>query len=296
MPMTTRRHTVTVPKGYRIGPWDVRKPLASGSFTTVYEAHRTHGTPRTAALKFWPTSTHTPHRPDPLRGLIEREVTLLRHLRSPRLIRMYDTLVVDDPRHPELHGATVLVLERADSCLDTAPTPADPDGVLVQICEGLTQLHYAGWIHGDLKPANILVMADGSVRLADFNTAAELKGTHAYAPPFTSRDYTPPEQLWPEMDERGTPVQPSVDVWAFGVLAHTVLTSTFPLPGSTTSARCDAATRYARRTQPLQLSTTLPHPWQEIIRDCLARTPADRPDTHTLLRRVQHAHHRTPAP
>ncbi|GGW84051.1 hypothetical protein GCM10010297_00740 [Streptomyces malachitofuscus] len=36
-------------------------------------------------------------------------------------------------------------------------------------------------MHGDLKPANVLLMADGSVRLADFNTAAELEGAHAYA-------------------------------------------------------------------------------------------------------------------
>ncbi len=292
--MTTTRHTVTVPKGYRIGAWKVHEPLASGAFTTVYEAHRGQGLPPTAALKFWPTTAHTPHRPDHLRDLVEREIALLGRLRSPRLIRMYDTLVVDDPQHPELDGATVLVLERADSCLATAPAPADPGPVLLQICEGLAQLHEAGWVHADLKPANVLLMPDSSVRLADFNTAAELEGPHAYAPPFTSRDYTPPEQLWPEMDERGTRVRPSVDVWAFGILTHTILTGTFPFPGSTTSARCDAAEHYARGTRPLRPSAALPHTWREIVRDCLACTPADRPDTRTLLRRVQHAtHHRT---
>lgn len=285
--MRSHQHTVTVPEGYRIGAWTVREPLASGAFTTVYAAHRTHGTPRTVALKFWPTSTRTRHRPDLLRSLAQREVALLGRLRTPRLIRMHDTLVVDAPRNPELHGATVLVLERAASCLDTAPTPADPGRTLVQICEGVTQLHSAGWIHGDLKPANILVMADGSVRLADFNTAAEIKGTHAYAPPFTSRDYAPPEQLWPEMDERGARVGPSVDVWAFGVLAHTVLTGAFPFPGSTTNARCDAAARYAHNAETLRLSTALPHTWQQIIRDCLAPAPADRPDAPELLRRVR---------
>ncbi|MEU6630959.1 protein kinase [Streptomyces parvus] len=292
--MRTGRHTVPVPRGYRIGTWEVDAPLASGAFTTVYAAHRTHGTPRTAALKIWPTHTRTPHRPDPLHGLIRREVELLRHLRSPRLIRLYDTLTAHDPRHPRLDGATALVLERADSCLHTTTTPpTSPDAILTQICEGLTHLHDAGWIHGDLKPANILVMADGTVRLADFNTAARLEGAHAYAPPFTSRDHTPPEHLWPEMDERGTRVQPSVDTWAFGVLAHTLLTGAHPLPGTTTAARCDAATRYARETQQLHLSPALPPTWQKIIRDCLARTPADRADTRTLLHRVRHAaHHR----
>ncbi|GGP49285.1 protein kinase domain-containing protein [Streptomyces sindenensis] len=289
--MRTGPHTVTVPRGHRIGDWNVDRPLASGAFTTVYAAHRTHGAPRTAALKFWPTATPTPRRPHLLHSLIRREVELLHHLRSPRLIRLYDTLTAHDPRHPHLHGATALILERARSCLHTAPPPADPAATLTQICEGLAHLHEAGWIHGDLKPANILVMADGTVRLADFNTAARLEGTHAYAPPFTNRDHTPPEQLWPEMDERGTPVQPSVDIWAFGVLAHTLLTGTHPLPGTTTAARCNAAIRYARATQRLKLSTALPPTWQKIIRDCLARTPTDRPDARTLLHRIRHAPH-----
>ncbi|WP_338119372.1 protein kinase domain-containing protein [Streptomyces parvus] len=235
-----------------------------------------------------PPPPRPPPRPDPPRGRTPPPPPLppadppVRHPHRPR---------PPTPTTPRRHR---LVLERADSCLHTTTTPpTSPDATLTQICEGLTHLHEAGWIHGDLKPANILVMADGTIRLADFNTAARLEGTHAYAPPFTSRDHTPPEQLWPEMDERGTRTQPSVDVWAFGILAHTLLTGTHPLPGATTAARCDAATRYARGTQQLHLSTTLPPTWQKIIRDSLARTPTDRPDTHTLLTRVRHAsHHR----
>ncbi|KMS65818.1 hypothetical protein ACM01_46705, partial [Streptomyces viridochromogenes] len=125
----------------------------------------------------------------------------------PRLIRMYDTLTVDDPDHPELDGATVIVLERAEGSLDAVlthdPKPESAPALLAQICEGLHQLHHAGWIHGDLKPANVLLMKDHSVRLADFNMAAELQGTHAYAPAFATPDYTPPELQWPEIDERG---------------------------------------------------------------------------------------------
>lgn len=144
-------------------------------------------------------------------------------------------------------------------------------------------------MHGDLKPANALLMKDSSARPADFNMAAELKGTHAYAPPFATPDYTPPELLRPEIDERGTRIRPSADVWAFGVLAHTVLTGAFPFPGSTTEARCDAATRYARGTEELRLSPELPDAWREIVRDCLAPTHAERPTAQKLLRRVEDA-------
>ncbi|MFE7269069.1 protein kinase [Streptomyces sp. NPDC057623] len=294
-------YAVPVPKGYRLGPWEVREPLGSGAFATVYAARLAEEhdpePPRRAALKFLPTGTRTPRQLRHLRELAEREVELLARLRAPRLIRMYDTLTVDDPDHPELDGATVIVLERAegslDAVLDHDPKPESGPALLAQICEGLHQLHHAGWVHGDLKPANVLLMKDGSVRLADFNMAAELQGTHAYAPAFATPDYTPPELLWPEIDERGTRVRPTADIWAFGVLAHVVLTGSFPLPGGSTEARTDAATRYARGTEELRLSPGLPEAWREIVRDCLAPTHPERvarvPDAGALLRRVEEA-------
>ncbi|MFG3248363.1 serine/threonine protein kinase [Streptomyces sp. NPDC048187] len=299
----TESYAVPVPRGYRVGVWEVREPLATGAFGSVYAARRvgsaTDGTradgglPETAALKFLPTGTGTPRRLSHLRDLVEREVGLLRRLRRPRLIRMYETLTVDDPGHPRLDGATVLVLERAEGSLSVllAATPRPPAGpaLLAQVCEGLHQLHRAGWVHGDLKPANVLLMADGSVRLADFNMAAELEGTHAYTPAFSTPDYTPPELLWSEIGERGRRIRPSTDVWAFGVLAHLVLTGSFPLPGGTPAARRDAAVAYARGAQELRLSPELPSAWREIVRACLTRTHADRIGTDALLRRVTSA-------
>ncbi|MGP2436106.1 protein kinase domain-containing protein [Streptomyces sp. JW3] len=295
--MTGQPYAVRVPRGYRIGSWEVREPLASGAFATVYAGGRIGdarpGAPRRAALKFLPTGTRTPRQLRHLGELAEREVELLGRLRAPRLIRMYETLTVDDPGHPELDGATVLVLERAetslDAVLDREPRPAAGPALLAQVCEGLHQLHHAGWVHGDLKPANVLLLSDGSVRLADFNMATELEGTHGYAPAFATPDYTPPELLWPEIDERGTRVRPSADVWAFGVLAHTVLTGTFPLPGGTAQARCAAATRYARGAEELRLSPALPDAWRPVVTGCLARTHAGRVTTEALLRQVERA-------
>ncbi|MFF9149500.1 protein kinase [Streptomyces sp. NPDC014861] len=292
---------VAVDKGYRIGPWEVRARLASGAFATVYAARRTSedaprtkgrsDEPRHVALKILPTGTRTPRQLRHLRELAEREVDVLNRLRTPRLIRMVDTLTVDDPERPELDGATVLVLERAETSLrellDTTSVPEAGPALLAQICEGLHQLHHAGWVHGDLKPANVLLMADGSVRLADFNMAAEMEGTHAYAPAFATPDYTPPELLWPELTERGTLIRPTADIWAFGVLAHQVLTGLHPLPGTTPQARGEAAERYARGTEDLRLAPELPERWREIITRCLARTHKERGTAKALLREVE---------
>ncbi len=60
----TEPYAVPVPRGYRVGDWEVREPLATGAFGSVYAARRAGGAdgrlPRTAALKFLPTGTGTP--------------------------------------------------------------------------------------------------------------------------------------------------------------------------------------------------------------------------------------------
>ncbi|GAA2255194.1 protein kinase [Streptomyces atrovirens] len=290
-----RPHTVTVPRGYRIGRWEVGEPMGSGASATVYAGRLVEEgpveLPRRAALKVLPTGTRTRRRRHHVREVAEREADFLSRLHSPRLVRMYETLTVDDPDHPELDGATVLVLEQAERSLDVVPHPVpSPGAVLTQICEALTHVHRAGWVHGDLKPANVLLMADGSVRLADFSTAAELEGAHAYSLALATPDYTAPELLWPETDARGTRIRPTADIWAFGVLAHVVLAGSFPFPGGTTEARDDAALRYVHGAEELRLSPGLPEEWRGIVRDCLTPTPEDRAaDTAALLRRVEQA-------
>ncbi|MEV0278180.1 protein kinase [Streptomyces sp. NPDC050610] len=307
-----RPFTVQVSRGYRVGRWEVREPLATGAFGSVYEARRV-GPPETgdpedlperAALKFLPTGTRTPRQLRHLKDLAHRELTLHRKLRRPRLIRMYEAVTIDDPGDSALDGATVLVLERAEGSLDQlversapGPVPGAP-ALLAQICEGLTQLHHAGWVHGDLKPANVLLMPDGSVRLGDFNLAAEMEGTHAYSPAFSTPDYTPPELLWSEVGERGQLIRPTADIWAFGTVAHLLLTGALPLPGAGRAARRDTLLRYARGDEELRLSPELPAAWREIIADCLARTHEERAEHSgtALLRRVEAAAGAEPAP
>ncbi|MFI6499569.1 serine/threonine-protein kinase [Nonomuraea typhae] len=289
-----------VPHGYRVGDWKVRQPLATGAFGSVYLAHRVGPStelPSVAALKFLLTGTRTPRQLRHYQDLVRREVEVHRSLERPRLIRMFQALVVDDADLPELDGATVLVLERAASSLDAlislvtlvapGPVPGGP-ALLAQVCEGLADLHDAGWVHGDLKPGNVLLMADGSVRLGDFNLAAEMEGTHAYAPAFSTPDYSAPELLWSEIGERGRLIRPSADVWAFGIMAHLVLTGAHPFPGGTAAARRDAVRGYGRGAERLRLSPDLPEPWRPIVRDCLAPSHEKRA-AHTsaaLLPRV----------
>jgi eukaryotic-like serine/threonine-protein kinase len=280
---------VPVPAGYRVGPWRVTGPIATGSWGSVYAARRAGPGPGgedgdEVALKFLPVGRLAPRQQANLREVAEREVDRLARARHPRLVRALATHTVDDPAHPELHGAVVLVMERAERSLWDLLAATDPGTpvpgagrLLTELCEALAAVHGNGWVHGDVKPGNVLLMADGSVRLADFGLSGELDGTHAYLPLLGSEDYLPPEWWTERVGPAGVAARPSRDIWSFGVLAHQLLSGGLhPFPGATPRARTAAAQAYALGRAELRLSDAVPAAWRPIVADCLAPSHARR--------------------
>jgi len=288
-----------VPIPYRVGGWEVIRPIATGSWASVYEGRRIGegpdgggrggDLPDRVALKFLPTGTLTTRQLKHLAEMAARELRLYGALSHHRLIGFHETLVVDDPERPELDGAAVIVMELAAASLADALARADggpvPDAArhIVETCEGLAYLHAQGWIHGDLKPSNVLLAADGSVRLADFGLAAELDGTHAYLPPGGSFDYMAPERWDEPLTERGSRIRTASDVWALGVTAYQLLTGGMPFPGASPRARMAHAAQYAAGRAELLFPESVPPGWREWLTACLAADPARRPGAAELL-------------
>jgi serine/threonine protein kinase len=281
------RPPLDVPAGYRVGDWTVTGLIGSGSWGSVYTAQGAQDTPRAgqrAALKFLGTALMPPGQRAQMDELVTREVRFSLAARHPHLIRTYEALPVTDPERPALDGSIALAMDRAERSVQDllaaaetgAPVP-DAVRVLRGAASGLAHLHGEGWLHGDLKPANILLGADGEVWLADFGLTTELDGTHAYVPPMGTLDHLPPEWWSERTGSLGTAVRPTADIWAFGVVAHQVLSGGLhPFPGATARARALAAQAYARGRAPLRLDPALPEPWRRLITDCLAPDHAAR--------------------
>ncbi|MFI1393479.1 protein kinase [Streptomyces sp. NPDC020681] len=272
-----------IPAGYRVADWTVTELIGSGSWGSVYAAGSAERD-RPLALKFLRTDLLTPGQRASMDALTGQEVRFSREADHPNLVRTHAAVTLDDPDRPELNGVIVLVMDRAERSLQDlladgeAGVPVPGAGhILSGIAAGLAHMHTQGWVHGDLKPANTLLASEGAVWLADFGLTAELDGTHAYIPPIGSLDHVPPEWWSQRTGVRGSVVRPTADIWAFGVLAHQVLTGGLhPFLGSTARARSLAAQTYAKGAAPLRLDDRLPEGWRDLITACLAPDHASR--------------------
>lgn len=290
---------LNIPAGYRISEWTVTTRIGSGSWGSVYAADGPAGT-APAAVKFLRTDLLTPGQRASMDELATQEVRFSREADHPHLVRTHTAVTLHDAERPDLDGVIALVMDRAERSLQDLIAAGEPGTpvpgaghILSGVAAGLAHMHTHGWVHADLKPANTLLGPDEAVWLADFGLTVELEGTHAYIPPVGSLDHVPPEWWSARTGPRGSAVRPTADIWAFGVLAHQVLTGGLhPFPGSTARARALAAQAYAGGSADLRLDDRLEPGWGELITACLAPDHASRSavGAQDLAQRVRAMH------
>ena len=164
-----------------------------------------------------------------------------------------------------------------------APFPVERAVELgVQICAGVGYAHRAGLVHCDIKPQNILVTADGRVKITDFGIAralANIRPGETTDVVWGSPQYYSPEQA------AGEHPTPASDVYSIGVVLFEMLAGRLPFVASTQQA---LAMLHLREEPPRlslfnpQVSETL----ERIIHKVLAKEPAARYRTADQLGRI----------
>jgi serine/threonine-protein kinase len=151
-----------------------------------------------------------------------------------------------------------------------------PVGFAVRIgleaARALAYAHEHGVLHGDIRPENILIDADGDVRVADFGISRVLadEGGPTSEATLGSAPYVSPEQVL------GAPVGPRSDLYSLGVVLYECLTGVRPFVGP--SAADEALARV--RVAPLRITTidpTLPPRLGRLVMRLLSRSPGQRP-------------------
>jgi len=153
----------------------------------------------------------------------EREARLAARLNHPHVVAVYD-LVTDDGSQwlvmEYVEGATLAGLVSRDGAL--LPDEASP--LAAQAADALAAAHAAGIVHRDVKPSNILVTAEGQVKLSDFGIArAEADASLTQTGLVTGS----PAYLSPEVASGQTATDAS-DVWSLGATVYHALSGRPP--------------------------------------------------------------------
>lgn len=250
-------------RGRRVGNWILEGLLGQGADATVWQARNAASSQRGALKILDPEAAANPRR----REQFEGELALGRRVRGEQLVAC-----IDDG---ETGGRPWAVFELVEgtSLAEVLKRrgPLDPIWalhVIRELARGLAVLHGLGQVHGDVKPANVLLDGRGRVRLVDYGSAQALssrgdgRGTPAYQAP---------EQL--RCDE----LHPSTDLYALGLMLHEMITGERLLRPATGPALYSQHHELARRLpRPSRRQGQGDDPVDEILRGLLVFRPDHR--------------------
>jgi tetratricopeptide (TPR) repeat protein len=218
-----REEPRAVQTGRRIGPYQLERILGRGGMGAVYLARRADGQfEQQVAIKL----IDVPLAGDLFRERFRRERQILAGLNHAFIARLLDG-------GTGAEGDLYLAMEYVEGvpitqhCRDNALSLRDRLALFKSVCTGVRYAHQNLVVHRDLKPDNILVLADGTPKLLDFGTAKLMdpteaegeftrEGFHAFTPQYAS-----PEQVL------GQAITTASDIYSLGVLLF-LLTSGSP--------------------------------------------------------------------
>ncbi|MDB5310537.1 MAG: pknB 15 [Gemmataceae bacterium] len=219
------------------------------------------------------------------RDRFQRETLLMARFHHPGAVTLYDASL-NDPNGPCIVMEYVKGVNLETLLARNGRMNAPRVGRIIgELCEVLQAAHDESIIHRDLKPANLMIVDPDTprerIKVMDFGLAKLIEGESLRKVTDTNVDFavgTPgyicPEQVrGEEMDHRG-------DLYSVGVMTYELLTGRLPFTGPNSM---DILLAHATDPPPtfaeIGLKGWVPAEVEELVYDCLAKDPEDRPQT-----------------
>nr|WP_168720682.1 ABC transporter substrate-binding protein [Streptomyces sp. SAT1]ANO42516.1 hypothetical protein A8713_035275 [Streptomyces sp. SAT1] len=213
-------------------------------------------------------------------GMFVREARAAAALESSYIVPVFDHSADGDMPYlvmPLLSGRTLRELIDLYGPME----PARAAETAAQVCRALAAAHRAGIVHRDIKPPNVMVTAEGTVKVLDFGVA-KFVGARTGAGYLTATADAPVGTLHYMAPERftGRGDTGAGDLYSLGCTLYETLTGTTPFTGASAAVLMYSHVHEEVRP-PSELRPGLGAAWDALLLRLLAKEPADRPDATT---------------
>ncbi len=251
----------------RVGRYEILEIIGTGAHSRVARAHDPM-IGRLVAVKLFP--------PELARGEARQrflqEARVVGQLSHVSIITLHDMGIEESTQTPYL-VMEFLEGQTLDRILDKGTIPFPKACAwAAEVAGALTVAHRKGVIHGDVKPANILITDDGRVKLMDFGMARLASRDSAATPLLGTPAYWCPEQIV------GKPQDARSDLFSLGVVLYEMVTGQRPFDADSLQGICSRVLS-STPLPPSHSNASVPAGFDEVIARCLAKDPGARYST-----------------
>lgn len=252
------------PGTYLQDRYEILGRIGSGGMSVVYKA-KCHTLDRLVAIKVLKEEFASDEN---FVSKFKMEAQAAARLSHPNIVNVYDVVDEGDLHYivmELIEGITLKNYIEKKGFLENK----EAIGIAIQVAQGIAAAHEQHIIHRDIKPQNMIISKDGTVKVADFGIARAVSSQTMNATAVGSVHYISPEQA------RGGYCDERSDIYSFGITLYEMVTGRVPFEGDNTVAVALAHLEEAV-TPPSQLNPMVSRGLEEIILKCTQKKPDRR--------------------
>src|SRR5467141_4180893 len=252
------------PDSRKVGRYEILEVIGVGANSRVARAFDPL-IARMVAIKLFPTELACGEA----RNRFVQEARVVGQISHPAVIALHD-MGIDEPSQTPYLVMEFIQGQSLEKLLEKGSIPCSKACAwAAEVATALAVAHRKGVIHGDVKPANILITEGDRVKLTDFGMARVASRDSKETPLLGSPAYWCPEQIL------GKPQDARSDIFSLGVVMYEMVTGHRPFDADSLQGICSRILS-STPLPPSHANPSVPVAFNEVISSCLAKEPSQR--------------------